>query len=328
MSYQIEPYLKPFLQFETQNWLADDRGIPMIGGNHSTGPFPNITHAEFISQYVPVLIPEVVQKYGRKAVLRDLAELALPVYGEVSVDAMARFWSQSVEGLRNDGGKPVPEGERNKDLAFQFGIRPFYGPILELAQVHGETKVFCDGKYFGNHCVRMGRVLTRFGLEAFQVYIELAKQLLRHNVYDWSAEQLPEHWDALAPAIEKYGFQETYGPMIDAECALGQVRGSKDSKYQTAYLRYTITDLYPYLIPRLMQDGPMIVRQDLDQIVAIVQEFHQRGAFQIGYWFEGEGYDFFNSFKKGLPLIREKGIAGFLESKRAYWERRLITSKK
>lgn len=325
---EIENFLQPFAKFETQITYTDENGIPSIGSGWSSGQVPTISHAEFISRFVPILLSDAVKKYGRESVLRDLAELALPLYEKIDVDSMARFWAETVKGaVKGDTGESgaKPEGLRNADLAADFGIKPLFGPILDLALVHNETKVFSsDGKYFGCHAKRMGYVVRRFGIDNLPPYVELAKQLLRYDVYDWSVELEPEQWDTLAPAIEKYGLTEAYSPIIEAKCALGGIPGTKEYKYKYSFLGATVWGLMPYLLPRLMESGPTTLREDLAHIVRFIHELHGKGAFATGSTWSAKEGEFFKAFGGYLPIVQTNGIPATIESVRAHWETTLV----
>lgn len=210
-------------------------------------------------------------------------------------------------------------------MAAKYGVKAIYGPIIELAITHGQTKVFDTGwKYFNYHAMRLGYMINRFGLENFGTYIKCGQKLLRCGVYDWSVEQKPEEWEQLVPAIEKHGFGPVLNAFIWPMCALSDVRGTKDGKYHYSLFTPVFWGLAPYLLPRLLEQGPEVLRSDLQPIVDFVRDLHSRGAFaKRAHWGSKEGM-FFKAWRDYLPFVLQQGVTATLAQVRTYWESELV----
>jgi len=338
-SEKITEILQPLAVYQSQ--LRGEGERKHIGGGFSMGKpdVQYITHADFVRDYVLPCLSEATDKFGIETIAKELVEVSLPGYKKIEDEpleskqgfaalflhgfTMASFWNDTVaSGVSESYIVPDQEkgGKLNPALIAKFGAKKFLSPIIDLAIVHAETLVFSNiSKFFSTHACRMGEVITRFGYDDYLVYIELAKKLLRHGVYDWSIEHSPKEWTLLTPAISKFGFKEVLEPTIDALAATGHIPGTKDPKYQYSYLNDTIRSLFPYLIPKAMSEGIGVLAQTIGPIADFVEELHQQGAFVEDSGQASAEREFFASFEQYTPIIETDGIERLIETTRAYW---------
>jgi hypothetical protein len=322
VSERIKKILSPLEPYRSQYCVWDGRHS--MSGWSTTDNIPTISHSDFFIQAVFSRLTEVFARFGQEGVVQNLVDIALPLYEPLKADEMAGFWEHTIVGEY----RGISANRINSALAAEYGIRAVYGPILSLAAVHAETKVFPSlFKFFSCQACRMGEVIARFGYDGLFAYTKLAKKLLRSGVYDWSVEFNPEQWDALEPSCRKYGLQQVLEPMVDAMAALGHVPGANHGKYKWSYLNKTVEDLFPYMLPRVMERGPEAISETLVPITDFVLELHEKGAFADPYPAERIGRDFFfGSFGKLIPRIEERGIGAVLKGSQMTWESLLVPS--
>ncbi len=300
-------------------------GLGLIGGYWTTHPHMYMSHACYIMQSVLPALEAAIDNFGIDIVAGELVKVAKPVYEKIEKKDMASFWSALASPTDGNSLDEVAEAKRNVVIAARVGIARYFGPILDLAITHAETKVFDNtAKFFDFHMRRMGEVSSRFSYADYLVYIELSKMLLKHGVYDWSIEQSSEEWDQLSPLIQNYGFRSVMEPITQAIVAVGHIPGVKDVKYHYAHLALVIHDLLPYWADQSMREGVEVITQTLSPIVRLIQDLHQQGAFRKQNSDSKDTMDFFKAFGSYVPMIRRQGVQCTIDSIRPHWLARLV----
>lgn len=310
----------------------EDKKNRKIGGGFSTNPeTPTVSHADFVAETVLPSLETICNRFGQEAVATDIVELTLPIYaGEEQVSAnspfpdyyAAAFLSCTLRGGREIGN--ISANVTNPQLVEKYGMKYVFGPICELGIVHMTTNVFNPSKYFHHQACRMGEVIDNFSQADYIAYIEVAKNLLRHGIYDWSIEHSPEEWGMLRPVIKLHGMSAVLSalarPMID----IAHLPGTKEVKYKYSLMHYTIRGLLPILLPKVRSDGVDEIDKMLGPIAEFVLDLSKEGAFRHEAYDETtEGKFFCALVDNHLDDIKQVGVKRVLQQIRLHWLREL-----
>ena len=320
--------LAPLAEHKSQirNWEHGDyQNHPQIGVYMTSNPnCPIITHAEFAERVVLPALEEACERFGQENVAQDIVNMTTLLYAK---EGQADWPYPYVDSFLNtavlgdNGENSIPPNLQNAELAAKYGVNYVYEPIVKLGLVHRETLVFDSvAKFFNHHACRLGWLIDDYGEADYHSYMNLCEYLLRHNIYDWSLEQSPEEWGMLRPSIKRYGMHEVLEPMVQAMIQIGIVPGTKERKYKHSFLSRAIRALYPLMMPQVRKDGPTAIVKMLQPIVDFVHDLNKEGAFLECH--ESISFDFFDSFKDGLPLIKESGVPAYLSHNKRMWRKR------
>lgn len=313
---EIRNILSPLEKFKSDA-RRDGKQIRM-GGFKSDPPELIMSHADFVRlEVLPRKLKSAVEWFGMPTVAKELVEIALPAYEKISADEMGGFWGYTIEGKDEYESDTNP----NSQFAAQIGIKRLFGPILELAIVHEETKVFNVSKFFFTHACRLGRVLARFSYDDFLTYIRLSKELLRAGVFDWSIEHSGKDWDLLTPAIRKYGFEAIVGAVVSAISQVSHIPAMRDIKYKYSHLTWLIDPLYPYMVARSMESDQEKFSDTLRRVTNLITDLYGAGAFkkEFGMGLHRKEGHFLEAFKGYIPAMERDGLAEVIDSIREHW---------
>jgi hypothetical protein len=300
-----------------------------IGGFWSSRPMhPTVTHTDFVIRNVLPRIEQAFLEAGKEfdaeQVAADLLEIGLIGYSnlpsEHASDSMAIFWNDVVSADRS-------EEKRNHSLELmaRLGIKQYLGPIMQLARVHAETKVFDSSasKFFHCHACRLSIVPMLFSYQDYLDYMDLTAKLLRHGVYDWSIENTEQEWKLLSPAIQKYGLRATVEPFVNVAIAVSNVPGTKESKYKYSFVSGVTSALYATLMPMIMENGPGVIEPYFAPLTSFILDMHRDGAFrdEDRSWY----IRFFDELRGAqVSHIASHGMTATLESIRPKWTKALM----
>jgi len=214
-SPELKRVLEPLSSFYVPGEIERKNGALNMIVAKTEKPDILFSHSAFIRTHV---VPEIFRRTEKISAgdVVELLQVSVSAYGKIKEEEMLLFWLCTVLGQENfQAAGNLSLVEKRKIKAGEL-----FDGILNIAVTKAEMGVGNVADFFKTKGCYIGPVILElYEQRDFESYVKLCQKLLRRGISEGSIDFRNSRWDALSPAVKKYGMGTVMGLVVDFICS-------------------------------------------------------------------------------------------------------------